>query len=150
MRTYQQFIKPVVEFLVSPLIFVINNYRATNNFRDAWKTEWISLILKMTQPVKLKDYRPVSILPSLSKFYEKLVLQQLAALIKRESIYNQYQSSYWKNHSAATLLSNLRDDIKKLMKSSEVTIAIFYWILKGFWYQWFSCFNKKDAYTKLF
>ena len=31
-------IRPVVEFLVSPLAFVINNYIATNNFPDAWKT----------------------------------------------------------------------------------------------------------------
>ena len=53
------FIKPVVEFLVSPLTFVINNYIATNNFPDAWKTARISPIPKITQPVELKDYRPV-------------------------------------------------------------------------------------------
>ena len=68
------FIKPVVEFLVSPLIFVIKTYIATKNFPDAWKIARISPIPKITQPVKLKDYRPVSILPVLSKVYEKLVL----------------------------------------------------------------------------
>ena len=84
------FIKPVVEFLVSPLTFVINNYIATNNFPNTWKTARISPIPKITQPVELKDYRPVSILPVLSKVYEKLVLQQLAVFIERESVYHQY------------------------------------------------------------
>ena len=53
------FIKPVVEFLVSPLTFVINNYIATNNFPNAWKTVRISPTPKITQAVELKDYRPV-------------------------------------------------------------------------------------------
>ena len=35
----------------------------------------------------IKDFRPVSILPVLSKVYEKLVLQQLAVFIERESVY---------------------------------------------------------------
>ena len=112
------FIKPVVEFLVSPLTSVINNYIATNNFPDAWKTAKISPIPKIKQPVELKDYRPVSILPVLSKVYEKLVLQQLAVFIERESVYRQYQSGCRKNHSTATLLLKLHDDIKKAMKSS--------------------------------
>ena len=88
------FIKSVVEYLVSPLTFVINSCIATNNFSDAWKTARISPILKVTQSVELKDYRPVSILPVLSKVYEKLVLQQLAVFIERESVYHQYQSGY--------------------------------------------------------
>ena len=73
-NTPAMFIKPVVEFLVPPLTFVINNYIATNNFPKAWKTARISPIPKRTQPVELKDYRSVSILTVLSKAYEKLVL----------------------------------------------------------------------------
>ena len=84
------FIKPVLEYLVSPLAFVITNYIATNKFPNACKTARISPIPRITQPVELKDYRPVSILPVLSKVYEKLVLQQLAVFIERESVYHQY------------------------------------------------------------
>ena len=80
------FIKPVVQFLVSPLTFVINNYIATNSFPDAWKTARISPIPKITQSVELKDCRPVSILSVLSKAYEKLILQQLVVFIERESV----------------------------------------------------------------
>ena len=68
----------------------------TNNFPDAWKTARISPITKTIQPAELKDYRPVSILPVLSKGYEKLLLQQLAVFIERESVYHQYQSGHRK------------------------------------------------------
>ena len=122
MTTYRQCF---VEVLISPLTFVINNYIATNNFPDVWKTARISPIPKITQPVELKDYRSVSILPVLSKVYKKFVLQQLAVFIERESVYHQYQSGYKKNYSTATLLLKLHSDIKKTMKSSEIIIAIF-------------------------
>ena len=75
--------------------------------------------------MELKDYRSVSILLVLSKVYEKLVLKQLAVFIERESVYYQYQPGYRKNHSTATLLLKLDDGIKKAMKNSEVTTAIF-------------------------
>ena len=47
------FIKPAVEFLVSPLIFVINSDITTNNFPDAWKITRTSPIPKIVQPVEL-------------------------------------------------------------------------------------------------
>ena len=96
------FVEQVVEFLVSPLTFVIKNYTATSNFPDACKIARISSIPKIIQPAELKDYRLVSILPVLSKVYEK-PFSQLAVFIENESVYHQYQSGYRKNHSTATL-----------------------------------------------
>ena len=53
--------------------------------------------------MELKDYRPVLILPVLSKVYQKLVLQQLGVFVERESVYHQYQSSYRKTHSHSNI-----------------------------------------------
>ena len=59
---------------------------------------------KQQESVQCQGYRPVSVLPVLSKGCKKLVLQQLAVFIERESVYYQYQSGYRKNHFTATLL----------------------------------------------
>ena len=64
-------------------------------------------------------------MPVLSKVYEKLVLQQLAVFTEGESVYHQYQLGYRKNHSTATLSLKLHDDIRKAIKSRELTIATF-------------------------
>ena len=71
------FIKPVSEFLVSPITFIINNFIKINEFPGKWKLSRISPIPKIKLPVDLEDYRPVSILPILSKVYERVVLEQL-------------------------------------------------------------------------
>ena len=110
------FIKPVSEFLVSPITFIINNLIKINQVPDIWKLARISPIPKIQLPVELKDYRPVSILPILSKIYERVVLEQITNFIEKKLIYHHYQSCYRKNHSTATLLAKLRNDIKKAMK----------------------------------
>ena len=94
-------------------------------FPNAWKTARNSPIRIISQPMKLKDHRPVSVSLVLSKVCEKLLLKQLTVFIEEESVYHQYQSGYRKKHSTATLLTKLHDDIKNAMKSSEVTIAVF-------------------------
>ena len=72
--------------------------------------------------MKLKYFRPVSISLVLLRVYEKRLLKQL-------TIYHLLTISISlateKNHSTATLLIKLHDNIKNAMKSSEVTIAIF-------------------------
>ena len=74
--------------------------------------------------MEFKDYQPVSILPILSKIYERVVLQQITNIIEKKLIYHHYQSGYRKNHSTATLLAKLRDGIKEVMKASEIILAV--------------------------
>ena len=66
-RIPASFIKPVSEFLASPTTFIINNFIKINQFPDIWKLARISPIPKIQLPGELKDNRPVSILPILSK-----------------------------------------------------------------------------------
>ena len=68
------FIKPVAEHLESPLTLILNNFLVTSTFPGIWKIARISPIPKIVNPSQFKDYRPISILPKLSKIYEKLVL----------------------------------------------------------------------------
>ena len=68
------FIKPIAEYIDSPLTFIINNLIEESKFPDQWKIARISPIPKVTNPTELKDYLPISILPILSKVYEKQVL----------------------------------------------------------------------------
>ena len=46
------FIKPVSEFLVSPITFIINNFIKINQFPDIWKLARISPIPKIQIPVE--------------------------------------------------------------------------------------------------
>ena len=104
----------------------------TSTFPGIWKIARISPIPKIVNPSQLKDERPISIPPILSKIYERLVLQQMTEFIEKQLIYHKHQSRYRKNHSTTTLLMKLYEDIKTSMNKSEITIAIFADYFKAF------------------
>ena len=101
------FIKPVAEYIASPLTFIINNLIEESKFPDQWKIAHISPIPEVTKPTELKDYRPILIFRIQSNIYEKQVLHQVTDFIETRQVYNKHQSGYRKNYSTATILSKL-------------------------------------------
>ena len=118
-------IQPVMEFIVSPLTHIINSCIKNNVFPQTWKIARISPIPKTDNPSESNDYRPVAILPILSKVYEGLVLRQMQEFIDRSCLYMDTQTGFRKGHSTATTLLKFKDDITKAMKKGEITLAIF-------------------------
>ena len=51
-------LKPVSEFLVSPISLIINNFIKINQFPDIWKLARISRVPKIQLLVELKDHYP--------------------------------------------------------------------------------------------
>ena len=64
--------------------------------------------------------------------YKKQVLHQITDFIEKQQVYNKHQSGYRKNHSTATILSKLYDNIKIVTKQSELTMAAFTTYSKAF------------------
>ncbi|XP_057299344.1 uncharacterized protein LOC130629967 [Hydractinia symbiolongicarpus] len=119
-----RFIKPVSEFITSPLVHIINNCINKEIFPQQWKIARVCPIPKIDTPISTKDYRPISVLPVLSKIYERVILSQLCEFIESNQLYNETQSGFRKGHTTTTLMLKLRDDIKKAMAKSEVTLSI--------------------------
>ena len=108
------FIKPIAEYIASPLTCIINNFIEESKFPDQWKIACISPIPKVTNETELKDYRFISILQILSKVFEKQVLHQIT--LKHNKYTKNTNLVIAKNHLTATILSKLHDDIKMTMK----------------------------------
>ena len=53
-----------------------------NNFPDCLKQANVSPIFKKDDPLDKENYRPVSILPLLSKVYEKLLYNRLSDYVE--------------------------------------------------------------------
>ena len=116
-------LKPVSNSIISPLVHIINTFIEHKSFPEAWKTARISPIPKIESPSKPSDFRPISVLPILSKVFERIVLNQLVHHI--ESLYQNTQHGFRKSRSTVTCLLKLRDDILRAMDRGEVTIAVF-------------------------
>ena len=119
-----KFIKASGDNIASPLTHIINSCIEKRVFPDAWKTARVHPIPKVDTPLSPSDYRPISILPTLSKIYKRIILTQLSEFIESKSIYAQTQSGFRKGHSCSSLLVKLKNDITKAMNRGEITIAI--------------------------
>ena len=116
-------IKPVRDFVTSPLVHLMNTCITTSIFPELWKLARVCPIPKVPNPLVAKDFRPVSILPILSKIFERVILNRILTFVETK-VYNATQSGFRKGHSTTTLLLKLRDDIIKSMNKNEVTIAV--------------------------
>ena len=81
-------------------------------------------IPKVNQPKTEQNYRPISILPALSKVFERLVSHQVNAYIKDLALFNDSITGFRKGHSTATTLLGIRDDIMRAMRRGEVTLMV--------------------------
>ena len=130
--TSLRLLQPVLEFIISPLTYIINSCIQNSMFPAVWKTSRISPIPKVDNPSGCDDYRPIAILPVLSKVFENLVLQQMQEFIYNLCLLHNTQSGFRKGHSTTTALLKFKDDISKAMKKGEITLAVFADFSKAF------------------
>ena len=75
------------------------------------------------------NYRPISVLPTLARIFEKLVYDQLANYLER----NKYQSGFRKFHSTVTaMLRNSDDWLLNIDKGKDLNGVIFFDLKKAF------------------
>ena len=119
-----RFVKPIIEYICSPLTHIINSHIAANSFPRSWKIARVVPINKNDQPMNVSDYRPISILPALSKIFERIVLKQLVSYIEQHNLYKSTVNGFRKHYSTGSALVKLRDDILQAMRSGEVTLMV--------------------------
>ena len=84
-----------------------------STFPQQWKTARVVPIPKVYYPSDTTDYRPISILPALSKIAERLTLKQLLSHIEDQLLLKSTVTGYRKGHRTGTTLLKFKDDIKK-------------------------------------
>ncbi|KAK3744261.1 hypothetical protein QZH41_007431 [Actinostola sp. cb2023] len=91
-------------------------------FKDAVVTP----ILKKASlnPEILKNYRPVSNLPFVSKIVEKAVVLQISSHLEKNDLYDIYQSAYKKQHSTETALVRVQNDLLMALDSGSSVILL--------------------------
>lgn len=119
-----RFVKLAAGCMADPLTTIINNCISKLYFPHVWKIARVSPIPKVDTPVSDDHLRPVSILPILSKVFEKLVASQMTDFCTRESLLRDTISSFRKGHSTSTVLLGIRDDLLSAMKRKEVTLMV--------------------------
>ena len=125
-------IKLLINRISGVLTHIINISFEDSIFPDRWKLALIKPIPKILCPLKASDYRPISLLPALSKIIEKAAAFQWVQYLNKHCLLDPNQSAYRKNHSTTTALLKITDDILESLEDSEITIMVFLDFSKAF------------------
>ena len=113
------------KFSILPYITeIINLSFETGVFPDCMKVAIICPIFKEGDPDDITNYRPISILPIISKIFERAAANQIVDFLEKNNLLNQNQHAYRKGHSTETCLFELMNDTyKNLDKKLFVAVA---------------------------
>lgn len=111
-------------YIVIYLKHICNCSLTGNYFPRMWKHSKITPIPKISSPSEFAHLRPISILPTASKIMEKIMEHQLRIYLHNNSILPNFQSGFRADHSCATALLSVTDDIIREIDKGNLTLLV--------------------------
>ena len=111
---------------------MFNTSLETSQFPDSWKNARITPIFKDGDKAEKSNYRPISVLPLISRLFEKLVFNQLHQYLVRNNLIHPGQSGFLKLHSTLTCLIKNTDDWYSGLDTGQMVGTVFIDLKKAF------------------
>lgn len=137
-------LKTIWQVLVIPITNLFDTSLQTSTFPTSWKSALLCPIPKIRVPVEFKDFRPISLLTTLSKVLEKVANNQIVEFINANNIMDPFQSGYRKLHSTATALLKISEEMRNAIFKKQVVLTVYLDYTKAF-----DCVDHKLLINKL-
>ena len=119
--------------VIPPLVHIINLSLSTGVIPKAMKLAKVVPIFKNKgASTDTSNYRPVSLLPVLSKVLERIVYNRLFQFIVKNKILNKSQYGFQKDLSTELAILELQDRINNSLNKNECCVGIFMDLSKAF------------------
>ena len=125
-------LKILIPAISKPLTLIINQSLATGIFPDKLKTAKVVPLFKKDDPLKMDNYRPVSLLTSLSKIFEKIAHNQISNYLKENKLFYKSQYGFRDEHSTELASLELIDRVMTAFESKQTPLAIYMDLSKAF------------------
>ena len=124
-------LKQVVDIIVKPLMQIWNIEIVSNKkFPTKLKYADITPIFKRLESILVENYRPVSLLPIVSKIFEKIMEKQIRPYV--ENFLSPYLCGYRKGYNAQYALTTMIEKWKKSLDNKGMAGAILKDLSKAF------------------
>ena len=125
-------LKSAKHVLASPITRLINNSFETGIFPDILKIAVITPIFKTGDIYTLTNYRPISVLPLLSKIFEKVIADRVRSWLTKHSLISTNQFGFQRGKSTVDALVSLTEQIYNSLNSRVHTVSVFVDLRKAF------------------
>lgn len=114
------------------LLHIVNSCLTLNEIPSSWKHALIHPILKSGDPDSPSNYRPISILPVITKVVEKVVQRQLQLYLSNNHLLSPTQHGFRCNHSTETALIQITDRALSAMDQGHLSLLCLIDLSKAF------------------
>lgn len=129
---------------------ITNAIMRTRHYPTVWKTARTVMILKQKKPRTQTDsYRPISLLPTISKIVERILLDRLHDALETQRALPPHQFGFRHDHNTLHPLIILTEDITQQFNLSNSTAAVFLDLEKAFDKVWHRGLIYKMAHLNL-
>jgi len=127
-----KFSKISASSLSSWLSEFFNKCIAKSEFLNLLKIAQITPIPKITSLKSPNDFRPISILPTLSKIFEKVIYSRLYSFVTSNCILSPQQYGFRTNRSTESLIAAIYNDMIRNKDNKLITCTLFADLSKAF------------------
>ena len=123
----------IASCIVSEWLFkLFNKCMTTGEFPDSWKIAHITLIPKVHSPSSSSEYRPIYVLPVLSKLFEKILYHRVYPYLTEHNLIDKGQYGFRENHSTELAITSIYDELLSNLDNKLITCSLFLDLSKAF------------------
>ena len=113
------------DIIARSLTHIFNLSLETGIYVDDWKRARVILIYEAKDKRKCENYRPISILPVVSKVFEREVFNKVYRYLCENSLLSRFQSGFRPKHSTLSALMQICDDWLQNMDNGNLNCVVF-------------------------
>ena len=117
-------IKETHESFVDPLTFIINKSLSDAEYPENYKLAIVKPLYKSKDKHEIKNYRPISLLPVLSKVLEKVVHRQIMSFLHKYDLLYEGQYGFRNKRGTNDALTDIVGNIIENFEKGLITIAV--------------------------
>lgn len=125
-------LKQVSHLISEAVAHIVNLMLSTGVFPQKLKVARVTAIFKGGLRNNLSNYRPISVLPIMSKIFESVINQRLVSFFDKHKILSNSQYGFRKNRSTEKALCYIKDSILTNIDSKNFTLGLFLDLKKAF------------------
>ncbi|KMQ90158.1 reverse transcriptase [Lasius niger] len=102
-------------------------------FPESWKVAEVIMIPKPGKPEnEVTSYRPISLLPIMSKILERLLLKRLKPIIEERKLIPSHQFGFREKHSTIDQVHRITNIIERALEEKQICSSIFLDVAQAF------------------
>jgi len=125
-------IKLSISLIAKPLATIVNKSFSTGTFPDLLKIAKVRPVHKNGDKSEFTNYRPISVLPSFSKIFEKLMYNRLTDYLSKHCVLYKNQFGFRPNHSTSMAVIEMTNKITAALDNKQFAVGIFIDLSKAF------------------